>query len=587
MNRPIMTMASVLLSVPFLVVAQTPVAPTQPTAPTEQSKTEAPGEAKKLSGPDGDNNQSVHKEFSAALDKMELEIAQQERSSDYGNEKVEAYARELEAEYFSNQATMSEMSATGSPDRELRRREINSRQQHISMLLWQLARVGSEIAKPDSSSRTMLTEMQKLLSKHRQVMTDRVLMKRYQDVMRRAADLAHSRLRQQVQPHSFHFVRPTPSASSAASSADGIAAAPSPSDPKPRIAQGPNLPLGPLQTLQAPIGNLVRLSWNKGQLQWDEKHWETPFVGHSLQSIMDQVNSELHARAVELPKEDRTRAFQTKRLLETPPVMLLFQDLQHIASRGNPPSRSSSTTGSTSRSRFTTKEFEASLTVSPQKLELSIREETGPARALDVRQKNKNELRVSLIGEHILLLEQAADGSVRWVDIGDEVTVIQAKSFAQLYAKHADKIESELYPRLEHCGIETPMKRYDSQVVRRILERMKGVDPQIKTQFSELLTMIDSGSFGERQKAYRELSTNTEKYCLLLAETSDDDGRSAEATARLAELRKKYAEQFGKLDDLIQETGWLTDPSYLSGLVHKVDQQHASMINKHLQRLGH
>ncbi|MCA9139970.1 MAG: hypothetical protein KDB00_24525 [Planctomycetales bacterium] len=515
------------------------------------------------------------KKFAEALDDLEQRLNQQERLGEYGNEIVEGYVSELEAEYLGNLQTLSSLSATGSPDIDRRRREINARQQHLSLLLWQLKRVGTQIAQPDSVNPNYIVTMQKLLSEHRQAMTDAALMKRYQDVLRRASDLSRQRMRSRAQPHSFHFVRPQ----GPAGDVDPASVAMEENESDADFEQGA------IQGVKEPIGNLVKLSWDNGFLTWDSKHWEAPFVGQSLEGIVQQVGTELQSRGVEIPEQERVMAFQTKRLLETPLAMLLFQDLQHIASSGNPPTRSSSTTGSTSRSRFTAKGIEASLTLAPENKEFSVREEDDPARELQVRQKNENELRVSLIGKHIMLLDQAADGSIRWVDIGDEVTVIHAPSFAQLYAKHPDQVETELYPRLEHCGIRTPRKRYDADVVQRVLERLVDVDPQTRTQFSELLAMMDSGSFGERQKAFRELSTNIEKYCLLLAETSDADGRSAEATARLAELRKKYVEQFGDLDDLIKQTGWISDPSYLIGLGARLDGGDATLVSESLADL--
>lgn len=585
----LLVFVAAMLLAPATALAQPPAR--SPALATPQAEGKKPaGDEKSVEKTSEDEDDKAGKKepltdkqkFVAALDRLEQQIVTRERYGKYGNAAVEGYAKELEDEYFANQKTLEQLSATGSGGDASKGTKIDSRQQHLSMLLWQLQRVGSQLGQPKNNGSSLTTDIHKLLSEHRSVMSDQKLMQRFHDLSRRASTLTRIRFSSRA-ASGFHFVRPTSrSVGSPASSQPGN---PEPADKADLDGVAAKFEIGPIQTFRGPIGNLVGLGWKDGMLVWDEAHWSAPFAGFTLEDIDEKINAELTIRDVKLPPEDRLATFRKQRLFETPKSILLFQDLHHVASGGKPVRQSSSTSGTTHESRFSANDIEGGIKVSDKKLEFTIREDSGPSRRLLVRRGSDNELRISLIGKHISLLEQQADGSVRWVDIGEDVTAIKAQSFAELYAKHADRIESELFSRLLHCGIQPPMTRYDPQLVARILDRIRGVDKETKALFDELTTKIDSGSFGERQKAYRELNQDASKFSLLLAETSEDDSRSPEASLRLAELRKKSSKQFLELDTLITKTQWLTDRNYLLGLVKVVDDQHADLVNEQLKQL--
>lgn len=571
-----LSLAAAVLIGPVAAFAQPPALTPVPTPADSDKPADGDKPGEDSIGDESDNvaedKPATDKEkFAAALDEFEAEIISRERQGTYGHPQAEGYAKELEAEYFANEEALKKLSTADPSDAVGSRQEITSRQQHISMLLWQLQRVGTQLAQPSSHDNRLTTKIHQLLSQYRGVMKDLKLMQRFHDLSRRASDLTRISLTSRYN-NNFHFVRPMDSTVG------------SPIKPKvvPDNATGV-FEIGPIQSLKEPIGNLVRLSWKDGFLAWDEKHWEVPFAGRSLNAIDQEVRDELTNRGVKFPEEDRMGVLRRNRLLETPRSMLLFQDLQYIASQGKSARRSSSTSGSTAQSSFSAGGVEAAIKVAPNKSEFSVHEDSDPDRRLLIRRGRKSELRVSLIGDDILLLEQAADGAIRWVDIGEEVTAIRAKSFAELYANHPEAIEKQLFARLQHCGIQTPMPRFDPQLVARILDRISGVDDQTKTRFNELLEKIDSGSFAERQKAYREIENNVSEFSMLIAQTSEKDGRSPEAASRLAELRKKYGKQFRELDTLITKSNWLKDPNYLLGLIGHVDDQHSAAVTGQLE----
>lgn len=541
----------------------------------------------KASESDGDTQEPAKQEaksdaetFSEALDEFEKEITDLERLGRYGDKEVERYVVELEQEYRTNAKLLSGRGGIETIPGAAMDEKLARRQQHIALLLWQLERVGSQLVQPGNSSTSMVTKVHRLLSEHREAMKDAGLMRRFHDLSRRASELSRRHLSSQM-TNNFFFAHPQERSE--------VAAEPSRSSPS-VAGRLLGLQTGQLQTVSDSIGKLVKLSWSDGKLVWDEEHWKQPFVGQTLQSIDSQVTEELTRRGLQLPEEDRMVAFRKKRLFETPQPMLLFQDFQHVASEGKHATRSFSTVGSAGQSRFTVSGIEAAFAIDANRTELSVREEAGPARTLQIRKQADGSLRLSLIGDHILLLEQSAEGAVRWVDImeaaaGNDVTVLQADSFAELYGKHADLLESRLFPRLEHCGVGTPKQRYDPELVTRALERIRGVDAATRERFEALVIQIDSGNFSQRQNAYREISQNIEAFSMLLAELDEKGGWSAEASTRLGELQKQYSHSFETVDAVLSQAGWLEDPTYLVGLLSHVEADQTELVTRRLERL--
>jgi hypothetical protein len=525
---------------------------------------------------------SAKQQFSDALDELELKLTELERRGRYGDGAVERWVRELEDEYRSNARRIGDREVA-TEAASTTRRALVRRQQHIALLLWQLRRVGGQLAEADEAGRKISQQIHQLLTKHREAMRDAQLMRRFSELSRRASELRRQHMASRM-THNFHFVHPElKDAPAAGERATGPAT-------EPNEEPSAGMPTGPIQKLAGPIGDLLQLRWHDGGLAWDEQHWNEPFAGHTLRSIDEEVTEELQRRGVTFPEPDNMAGFRKKRLFETPPVVLLFQNFQHVASAGDRASRSFSSGGATAKCRFSVKGIESELLVDADRIQFSVREEISPGRTLRVERDPDGTLRIRLIGDHVMLLEQAADGAVRWIDIGsmqqgDEVTALRGESFAELYRRHPDRVENELFPRLRHCGIGTPMPRFHPSFVDRAVVRLRGVDGETRARFEQLIRQIDGGSFSERQTASRELADNMDRYSLLLNELDRGSGLSAEVSTRLADLDRQYENAFETIDTVFDRAAWLDDPRYLAGLLERVASADAAAVVERLQSL--
>ncbi len=526
---------------------------------------------------------SAKQQFSAALDELERKLKDLERRGRYGDGAVERWVGDLENEYQSNARRIGDRGETVD-GADATRRSLVHRQQHIALLLWQLERVGGQLAESDDAGRKISHQIHQLLRKHREAMQDARLMRRFSDLSRRASELRRRHLASRM-THNFHFVHPE--LKDARPSEAGDAERAETSDAEQRL---PGMPTGPIQKLAGPIGDLVRLRWRDGRLAWDEQHWDEPFAGHTLQSIDEEVTEELERRGVTFPEPDNMAGFRKKRLFETPPIVLLFQNFQHVASAGDRVNRSFTSGGASAKGRFSVGGIESELVIDAERIRFSVREETSPGRTLRVERDPDGTLRIRLIGEHVTLLEQAADGAVRWIDIGtmqqgDDVTALRGESFAELYRNYPDRVENDLFPVLRHCGIGTPMPRFHQAFVDRAVVRLRGVDAETRERFEQLIRQIDGGSFSERQTASRELAEDMDRYSLLLNELDRSRGLSAEVFTRLADLDRQYENAFETIDTVFDRAGWLDDPRYLTGLLERVASADAAPVLQRLQSL--
>ncbi|MEM6471266.1 MAG: hypothetical protein AAF802_17020 [Planctomycetota bacterium] len=311
-------------------------------------------------GPDEDQ-QDAKTSFAKALDEVEAEIEVREREAEYGSDTVNEYATELELEYRDLSSRLRDVEQKPSANRRLIE-STRKRQKHISLLLWQLRRTGATLGQPNSRSNSEVhLKLHRLLGEHREEARDANLMKRFQELSRRTSELLRRNAEARM-TGSFHFVRPEDNESFA-------------------IANGQQ----PLEAIRSSLGDLVQLRWRGGKLDLDEQHWEVPFAGKSLEEIEREVIEELRSRGAKIPEPDRTTAFRRKQLFETPPALLLFQDLQHRVSDSKRVHRVQGNVGQTKKASFNTGSLSASIRVSEEELELIFREETGSRRTLEFR----------------------------------------------------------------------------------------------------------------------------------------------------------------------------------------------------------
>ncbi|MEM6471265.1 MAG: hypothetical protein AAF802_17015 [Planctomycetota bacterium] len=158
------------------------------------------------------------------------------------------------------------------------------------------------------------------------------------------------------------------------------------------------------------------------------------------------------------------------------------------------------------------------------------------------------------------MIDQKADGDSRFVFVGpDKVVQLSGSSFAAIYGQSPEVMEERFFQFLRDRGIGLPKMKTDSSVRERIELRSQKTSEELREQFSQLVMKLDHGDFGTRQRAYRELSENVQKYSVLIKELHDETHltASAESRARLSELHKQYEENFGEIDDLIDRAEWL------------------------------
>jgi hypothetical protein len=569
--------ASLILSALGVTFAfgQTPVVhPTATTPAPVAGQATAEGDAP----PRKEETKTKQERFESALDEFEAEIETAERRGKYGDPIVERYAKELEEHYRRNEVYLRDHASKQAIGNEKKIREMMDRRQRIALRLWQLERIGTQLGLPKVAGRTLSVRLSQLMTENRGFTKDRNLMQRIIQLQKRASELFRRKMSHQISGN-FYFAHPTKETAPAGDE-----------EQQHRQSTGASRSQtfedGPLQSISASIGRLARLTWKDACLEWNEDHWEAPFAGLTLESLDRDVAQELASRGLMLPNDDRSAQTRKKQLFETPNLILLFQDMRHVLSRGKGAYGYTSSLRQKRRSYFRVNEIDAALRFGSEQVLLLIREESGPERTLEIRKGPQKELEIRLIGRHVLLIQQAADGSVRWVDIGDEdVITKRADSFAELYAEHADEIEARLFTRLRHTGILTPMTRYDPPLVERLLQKLQSDDGETKKQFDRLVAKIDDRSYSVRERAYRQLSDDLDKYSFLIAQSERAGALSAEAASRLAELRKQYQSKFGELDALIAKTEWAQDSSYLTGLLAHVDPTQHPLVKNQIQRV--
>ena len=380
-----------------------------------------------------DADKPSNEKFRAGLNAAEAYLNHLEQFGDYSVEPVHHYAQELINEY--------RFQSNGN--------ETTARQKEISVKLWQLQRMGQQIAsqgQDSSSSFAMDPEFRKLnelYSEHRKVTLDRALRDRYFKLIQRFHERRNRRYSHSGR--SFHFITP-----------DGEET----SKPDQDNRFDADFEMGAIQSFHQPISALLKLSVRDGSLYLDREHWKTAFGGRDLAVYKKELEEHLQQLGVELPKPNGRRVVAGQRsLTNTPLNEMLFDDFQYKVSKSSSgKSSSSSGSGKAKRRSFNCDTIESQMRVSSDgKFSLTVQETEAPERVLKVTGGPGNQLSVSLTGDHVLLLDQADDGSVRWVDIGEkEVVVHRADSFAQLYSEHKDLVEKLLFPRLAHNAIGLP-----------------------------------------------------------------------------------------------------------------------------------
>ncbi|WP_149497597.1 hypothetical protein [Roseiconus lacunae] len=504
--------------------------------------------------------------FKSVLDELEKEILDLEQKTKYGMQPIELYATELTEEYNSIAALLADKRIENYPKLTATDQHSFDRLNRISMKLWYLEFIGSQLFNDTDSTRQISRRANGLIKDHSEAMRDPVLSKRFRDLSQRAMQLNHRRYLSRYR-NVFHFMR-QPSQED--------------NDDAPPAAEYS------IESLRLPLSRLLRLTFDGETIALDRNHWETSFGGTTLKEIDESIMAELAARDIEFDSEDRTFDYQKRQLLSHPPQALLFLNFQHFATRDDRSPRLSSLMRTPLRSiSFQSDQLNASFVDSPTEFQLFVREtNSGRKQILQFEYKEEGTLMIRIIGDRNFQLEQSADGRMRWIDIGDDTNVYEADSFAKLYAEHPDAVESRLLPYLDRFGILPPLTRFDSLVTSRVIEMLKIDIEKAQSDVRQLIEQMESGSFSQRQAAYRQLTHNIERYAIVLDQLPERQVSSPELATRLDEARKKYQSQYREVDGLILRSNWLTDRNYLGKLIEQVSDANKPFIRQQLDKLA-
>lgn len=524
----------------------------------------------------GNNDNNTADKFSKALDECESALDSLEELARFGSKKVTDYAAELEDEYRQNKLLLEQPQENEHDARIHQERSL--RQKIILLYLWELERVGPLIANVDQSSRSMTSKLHKLFQENRDAIKDRNLMQRYFNLSRRSSQMMMRGMQVRM-AGGFYLVQPEDGEHSANLEPKKLA--------QQSGEQTLQLTSGPLQELRKPLQRMLKLRWSGASIVADQDHWDDPFCGKTFSTISNEVKVQLKQRGVTLPDDDKSNS-RLRRMpfrTEEPSISLLFQNLHHQAISESQNTSGGGGGGSGRWHRhFSSSEITANMTIKGNSLDLILTEVVTPNRSLRVSSDDR-ELRIGLLGDHVMLLDQQPDGKVRLVITHeDEVASASAESFATLYVEHPEMIEQSLFPILDHLGFLLPPTRMDPLVVDRVIEALRIVDDATQERFEKLLEQTDSSSFTVRAKATHELESNLSTYLKLIRRAYRDEELSAEVKTRLKHVLEEYEQETADLDRLIIEMKLTGDMAYLISLLGRVQPDQQDMIVAHLEK---
>ena len=332
------------------------------------------------------------------------------------------------------------------------------------------------------------------------------------------------------------------------------------------------MPVAPSKSCGSRWRESLKLKWKAGTLVWDRDHWSTPFANKSLLDVLNEVNQRLKERGVSIPEKNNRLAVMRVQH-DQPHALLLFENLQAVASRVSP-RRASGSSGSHGnlRKRLSVNGFDADLSVAGDQYDFNLYETERDGRVLRVSSDVENHLRIMLMHEaHVMVFDQQIDGSVRLVDVRDEkVTSRTAASFAQLYRESPSAIEANMFSDLRGLGFLLPPTRFEPQVVERLMRQLTVRRPDSRRQFEFLLERAGSNSFSDRAQAMRELQENFTEYLPLLVEASGEQTLPLEVKTRLEHVLELYGAEARELDTMVAQLRLADDPDYLSRLLDQL-----------------
>ena len=518
-------------------------------------------------------------EFAAQIDK---EIARREEHTERGESVLKTYRQQLTAEYQENTVKLSQSLAGHLAP--IDQHSLKERQKVIALHLWELERLEplleAKVIPTDDLQEKVRNQMMVLQRARRVGKSAGELNQRCQELQQKVFELEHRRhnnpaARMREMYDGFYEVQPKLDATIG----NQRDAAAGPFEPSKHS--------GALPGIRSPLRRMLKLSWRGKSLSLDRDHWNDLFAGKTLADVADEVRRAFEDRGVELFSDsEHLRGRRTT--LDLPNVCLLFQNLQYSATKGQGGPRGTSRSGGGGQwqQSFETGQLHAMLASHDDVIDLDIKEKKSPYRSLRIFSQSDDSLRISLLGERMLYIEQRGDGRVRLLEVyRDEMLHATGDSFLDVYSKHPDFVEASLLPSLDELGFVVPATRYSPQVAGRVVQLARIMQSNRAETFDRLVKNLDSPSYSTREMAGLELEKQLDSYADLVRDAYQDQGLSIEVRARLKRVLHLDEKGPRQLDEFIAGMNMLNDPRYLVNLLPKLADHEIPIITARLEQL--
>jgi hypothetical protein len=341
----------------------------------------------------------------------------------------------------------------------------------------------------------------------------------------------------------------------------------------------PGLIQGPLSQASEPIGKILALRTDGGQLVLDRRVWNS----QTVQEQRDKKVAEYKARLVAKGMSEEDAQDRAEYAVQARGVRLLVRELGKEIQANRTGMRPGPGGGSISTVNNGHLVVEVDM---GQPFRFRAREIGQNPVQLQVRDKH-GRLSIFLArfeSDWMFHVRQEKDAMVVTEVLGDRLTHLRARDFAEFYRKHGAFTRNRLLPVLGHHGISmlTPENAEVRAVILKILE--DPVDPAEMKKVRGLIDQLGGGKFRERQAANEQLAGNYVRWLGPIQAAAADPTTPAEARARLRAIIDAHRGEH-RHRELIWQLGLHEDVEYLIDLLDDVEDKQASLVAAQIRTL--
>jgi len=164
---------------------------------------------------------------------------------------------------------------------------------------------------------------------------------------------------------------------------------------------------------------------------------------------------------------------------------------------------------------------------------------------------------------------QSKDGKITVQEIStDDVFAVAEKDFVTFQQKHGKRLTQSIAEMLSYLRVDPPASKYSDVVVRRVLNRLQPVDPQIESEFQKIVEELTGGKFAEREAKSKQLLSEYDKWQKYIHTAARSEEIPAETRSRLRKIIEEAASQTQKQEfELLLNSKLEGDPEYLVWLL--------------------